>query len=372
VDVPANPLAPRSPGRRRLLVANLDAELSWARTRRGTHATLPRKVAAASAAAAATMAVLGERGDVLWLPGPIDIARFAPLAERTGVEVTWAPLAGLDGFDEIVPWGYTSEIEAIAPRAGMSAALVAELNDRCTSLELEELLGVELPGCVRITNREELEEALQAWPHPRPWVLKAPLSASGRSRLRRRGAPEPDAWARARRLLDGSKVLILEPWVERTDDWGTVAVASDSGTEIWPSHQLVVDGNGVFRAACTGPADVPELLASTVASVGRALAARGYRGPFGVDSFRYHRGDALALRPLCEINARLSYGHLAHAAARRYSELDGGVRLGIARGEPVPDDAVILVGPGANDPTTVYLSTSCLPKTAGSEVGSLH
>jgi len=376
VDVPANPLAPRIPGRKRLLVANLDAELSWAKTLRGVHTVLPRRVATASAAAAAAMAVLGEPGDLLWLPEPIDPERFASLAERTGVELTWAPLHELSGMDELVPWGYTESVEALVGSSTMSAALVAELNDRCTSLDMERALGVEIPGCARIASQAELDEALRRWPHPAPWVLKAPLSASGRSRLRRRGPPESDARTRARRLLDGSKVLVLEPWLERTDDWGTVAAVTDAGTTVWPSHRLVVDGNGVFRAACTADAFAPELLSSVVSRVGALLGARGYRGPFGIDAFRYRADDGLALRPLCEINARLSFGHLAQAAARRWADELGPSAprtcLGISRGEPLPDDAVVLVGPDTGDPTTVYLSASCLAKTAGSDVGSLH
>ena len=48
---------------------------------------------------------------------------------------------------------------------------------------------------------------------------------------------------------------------------------------------------------------------ATAERVGEALLATGYRGPFGIDAWRYRDSDGrLRFHPLGEINARLTFG----------------------------------------------------------------
>ena len=75
------------PASSRLIIANLDAELSWARGRLRSHATLPRDVTTALAATGACMAVYGQPGDRLWLPAEIDPGRLGPLLAGIGIEL---------------------------------------------------------------------------------------------------------------------------------------------------------------------------------------------------------------------------------------------------------------------------------------------
>ena len=60
------------------------------------------------------------------------------------------------------------------------------------------------------------------------------------------------------------------------------------------------------------------------------LAQAGYRGPFGIDAFVYGTGYDRQLYPLCEINARHTFGHVARALGRRL----GITRLGFDPGMP--------------------------------------
>ena len=74
------------------------------------------------------------------------------------------------------------------------------------------------------------------------------------------------------------------------------------------------------RGAVSGTDD--ERLGEAAEEAGRALAAAGYRGPFGIDAFR-HRiggpGSREVLNPLSEINARYTMDWttgMAHHFAR--------------------------------------------------------
>ena len=88
------------------------------------------------------------------------------------------------------------------------------------------------------------------------------------------------------------------------------------------------------RAPDLEPAERAEL-DRVFAGTGAALARAGYAGPFGIDGFVY--GPPRTLHPLCEINARYTFGHVAHALGCRM--------LGF--GAPVPADARVLVAPDA-------------------------
>ena len=68
-------------------------------------------------------------------------------------------------------------------------------------------------------------------------------------------------------------------------------------------------------------------------------------GPFAIDGFVYWDG-ARRLRPLVEINARHTFGHVARAL--------GCGRLGFT---PAPAGATVLVAPIDGDPTTAWITS---------------
>jgi hypothetical protein len=187
-------------------------------------------------------------------------------------------------------------------------------------------------------------------------VLKAPFSASGRLRVRRRGrALDADIAIRIERLLTRFGALCFEPWMDRLLDIGALGMIDDPDTwRILPPHRLETDHAGVFRGIALDPD--PSWLAPTdrqavtraATAAASALAQAGYRGPFGIDGFVYQRGGERALQPMCEINARLSFGFVAHALAQRL-ERDA-LRLCVGTAIPAPDQTtaiVPLLRPGA-------------------------
>jgi hypothetical protein len=83
--------------------------------------------------------------------------------------------------------------------------------------------------------------------------------------------------------------------------------------------------------------------------VGGALAEVGYTGPYGIDGFVYRIGEQRKLHPICEINARYTFGHVARALHARF----GTKTLGF--GTP-PNDARVLVAASAEDPVTAWVA----------------
>ncbi|HEY0250083.1 MAG TPA: hypothetical protein VGC41_01100 [Kofleriaceae bacterium] len=217
------------------------------------------------------------------------------------------------------------------------------VNDRRFALSLATELGLALPGMTTIRSLDELDHLLanrRTGPGGK-WVAKAPWSAAGRSRIfGRDNAIGPDDRIALPRLLALAGELVFEPWLDRIFD---VAVCGTVGDviDLLPPHGLASGPTGSFHGISLDhpPLDRPELdqLRFAAERAGHALHAAGYRGPFGIDAFVYREGNGRRLHPLCEINARHTFGHVAHAFGRRY----GITRLGF---DPaMPDGARSLV-----------------------------
>lgn len=386
------------------VVANLDAESSWARASAAARAArgepaprpgdsrlrLPPSLRRGLAALGTLMRVLARPGDRLWVPEPVEPARLGALPGLdAGVDVgpsgvgpsesrsmARVALSIVEGgqepgagpatlrWAEAPPGGGTLEgkgLERVAaesaspaaaplqlpchapggrrlvdllwrsPRAPIGAALRA--NDRAFLLEELGAAACPLPGAFVARSLEALEEGLAGSPllsaAGGAWILKAPFSASGRARTRGAGpelAAPARAWARTALELYGH--LLVEPWMERTLDGGIAALLLDDEVVLLEPHITTVTGGGVFRAVevASRPArglEAPERdsLRETARGVGGRLHALGYRGPFGIDAWRYRDGEGgEAFHPLGELNARLTFGWLAHVLRERLLE----------------------------------------------------
>jgi hypothetical protein len=121
-------------------------------------------------------------------------------------------------------------------------------------------------------------------------------------------------------------------------------VAADGAIAIAAPHRLRTDARGGFVGVALDPAAPPAIAAPLVA-IARAAAAQlaadtGYRGRFAIDAFTYRdAAGAEHLHPLCEINARLTFGWIARALAARL----GARALGF---DPPPPGATVLIAPG--------------------------
>lgn len=349
----------------RLLVADLAAEEAWAAEERGGRrpaldAALERRIAFAGTA----MRALAEPGDRLWTPMELPRGVLAELPGALGAVVprlVSGPLERATGGLDPLPWAETAAVarlrrpgeglrEPAPPGAPLHALLrslptpPAEIarwaNRRSTALEMARELDVALPGARLVSSPDELEAHLArgaagADATTAGWVVKAPFAAAGRHRLIvEPGAAAPPP-ARLERLFARWGELLFEPWLERVVDFGTLAVVTAEETRVVGHHRLRVDRYGRFLAVRltagtvdrdstatdddAGPAPVDaERLGEISVGVGERLRRAGYRGPLSIDSFRYRRENGTtALHPLCEINARLSFGFLARCFAER-------------------------------------------------------
>lgn len=304
------------------LIANLDCEARWAGV------VLSPGVAARISLYGALLSALAPEGAEVevWTPAAVDDSRLvaSPL---------WTPPAMRAGTP---------------PRADLAWADPAarRANDRRLALEVALSHRVALPGAKIIQSADEIDL-------PGAWVCKAPWTAAGRDRCHGRGAPNTEQQTRIARLLARSGELVLEPWCDRLLDVGVCArVDPDGAVVAQPPHALLTDPRGGFLGIdVASPAlerTEREQLSAMVAAAGAALAELGYAGPFAIDAFVYRTGDERRFHPLCEINARFTFGWIARAFAAR----TGARRLGFGR---APEGATTLIAP-AGDGVTAWLA----------------
>ncbi|MCC7018590.1 MAG: hypothetical protein IT332_02465 [Ardenticatenales bacterium] len=243
------------------------------------------------------------------------------------------------------------------------AVITARCNHRGFGLRLARELGEALPGAALVRSRGEVAMRVGQQGDSRreavrvgatACVVKAVCSSAGRDRVwvpldGGDGVAEREAIdTQLDRLFERHGEAVIEPWLDRTDDFGAVGYVDDAGrVQFVGLHRMRVDGRGRFRGidvpaaeeldgGTDGEADgvadggaavrLPVgLLPGEAArlrevhrAVGVALAGAGYRGAFGIDAFRWRdAAERIRLHALGEVNARVTMGLLAHIAADR-------------------------------------------------------
>ncbi len=314
----------------------------------------PRAVLDTVSGLATLLRAFAREGDRLWTPAPVDPERVlvAPGLPRPILES--GPLRDLPPVDEVLAWGAW----------GDSSAVAATVHHRAFCLQVARELGCALPGARMVESLPDLDRVLTAFEAPRSWVVKSPLSASGRDRYIERMGPEisdPRARRTIARLFDRHGPLLFEPWMNRTADFGVSALLTPTELRIVGIHGQHVDRKGQFAGIDLQPSlsgSERERLLETVESVALALRRADYAGPFGIDAWRYRKpGGEEMLHPLGEINARLTFGRVAWALAER---LPGTVRLRFGRSLPTPepgkDEGIVpLLAPGSEKGPAAWL-----------------
>ena len=158
-------------------------------------------------------------------------------------------------------------------------------------------------------------------------VLKSPLGTAGRG-MRRWQGNATEAWARA--VLAQQGALVVEPWLDRRVDLSMqFEVNADGSVRCDPWSRFLTDARGRYRGALFGgiedlDTDVRRLLAiahsrleEMARHLGTAMAALGFRGPAGIDAMLYQDATGPALKPLVELNPRMTMGRVANALAKR-------------------------------------------------------
>jgi hypothetical protein len=210
-------------------------------------------------------------------------------------------------------------------------ALPAEWLSKELGWRLAARLG-EGAGCgVFCRGADEAAAAIRELSAGGPVLLKAAHACAGRGQRRVMPGEMEDL---TRGWLDGIMAehggVLVEPWLERVVDFSALYELDGAGDVKF--HGMTVmenDEAGRFRGSRVAPKWgsllEPEQARFLFGEAGAnewfgeripaALAAQmpGYRGPVGVDAM-VHRNAAgsLALRPVVEVNARMTMGRVAH------------------------------------------------------------
>jgi hypothetical protein len=366
----------KSPARH--LIANLTCEDSWARRR----PQLSARALATVAGLATLLRAFARDGDVLHLPAAVDPARLPEVPGLPIPRLASGKLERLASPAAVVAWGETAEVVRHRTRGlagstaepnGMDLAdllwdltppspeAAARANHRGFCLETAEASGVALPGARMVSSIGEIEDAVgQAYGQ---WILKAPLSAAGRDRAPLAGRADLRPGGSRNRLdalLARHGELLLEPWMERTEDFGVSAILAEGDLRIVAFHRQRLEHGQpagfvlpVTWREITGlsPKERQEL-DRVLDGVAVALRRIGYRGPFGLDLWRHRAASGeIRFHPLGEINARMTLGLVARALVDRLRgplgwDPQGEAELILAAAPPAAASAIPLLTPG--------------------------
>ena len=162
-------------------------------------------------------------------------------------------------------------------------------------------------------------------------LLKAPFSTAGRG-LHRWERAGREGWTA--RVIAEQGAVVVEPGDERVLDISVQfdVLGPEPEIRIHPWARFLVDSQGRYRGACVGrplddvrdPAllrwihsrDLQAELTTAIRPVALEMARRGFRGPAGVDAYIARSGESFKLRPLVELNPRVTMGRVAQAVAR--------------------------------------------------------
>jgi hypothetical protein len=271
---------------------------------------------------------LAEPGD--WVVGPDEQLCQVEHADAGLVGVRRAPEKRPERMTELVPWGWSSAVLIATKGWGLRVAAppleaVRLVNRRSFRASVEQQFDIAQEGLVLCTSLADVALSLQSIT-PRglryDWVIKAEFGMAGRQAWRGSGptlSPQGVGWL-AHRLKE-SGCVVVEPWLEAVTE-GSLQfdIPLEGPPRLRGISSQVVDATGVYRASQVSPASFARFAAAIPAGerIAERVQVEGYCGPLGLDVMWYRsaEGDE-RLRLLQDLNARMTMGYLAVAAAER-------------------------------------------------------
>jgi uncharacterized ferritin-like protein (DUF455 family) len=260
------------------------------------------------------------------------------------------------------PWGWSPRAAAVLGTAGPAGH--AERLSRAWWCD-REIPGLD-PADRPVVAQSEEEAAAAVRGIRGPWVIKAVLTAGGRDRIRGEGPLGPRDCQWVARFVAAQGAVVVERWVDGVVD---LSILAEDGRRLGITRFAV--RGGAWAGHLTGPwttglpASIHRFLheAQVARQLDAAAAAVDPGGAYGVDALIYREAGTLRLRPVIEVNARLSFGRIALAlGARQHPRSTGWLRIA-RRGEvdlsalpPLvlrdgrPSEGVLLLNDPASEP----------------------
>ena len=377
------------------IVANLDFEESLAAEQGGPRRRLTARAATSARMLGTLLRVFASGEDRIWLPETAPAGRVASVPGLRTPQFETGALRTLPPADDWLAWGETEAVASLRardlpnsqrPPGGEELPLWARVwrlprtippvakhvHQRSTHVKIAAELGLEFPGRKVVTSIEALNQHLaEGAARSSPtgeWILKPMFSAAGRNWIRGIGrAVERQAKIAAEKQFEEGRALLFEPLLERVRDIGTSLAITETGVEVIGTHQLEISSSGKFRGVRIPVRDVegdsfPEEARTQAERIGERLHAMGFRGPCGIDAWcaKTREGD-LHKEFLGEINARLTFGWLAHAWRSRLAEVGqiehgGPLDLRTSSETGPPRAGIPLVTPGDHDTLCAWIA----------------
>ncbi len=355
----------------RLFVGNFDFEHALAGSSGGGRARSERLRRLDAQMSLACLAV-AEDGDAIHIPLPqlewdANNAAARGWPQVTVVRSDAELRAWRDQYSqvELCPWGWTSAERQLAERYQLDAAPPPEaalraVNSRHFAHELEQELGIALPGSSMVAVIEELPAAIAqaadasramtqaARHHGDPdgndspasgrWLVKAEFGMAGRERFSGDGGEVTEQlrhWA-ARRLSAGVR-LYVEPWAPSIGEVGLQWTIPRGGSPTLDGiTTLFSDSSGTWRGSGFAPDERLVTRWQPAIDITRIAADRiqqaGYCGPVGIDAMQYVDAEGTPrFRPLQDINARFTMGRLSLGLRRWLQPGEQGVWCSLNR-----------------------------------------
>lgn len=231
--------------------------------------------------------------------------RFATLLRLAPGWRDAAPHTG-GPVDRLLPWGWSERAARLCSDAP-DVSVIKRVNSKCFSHEVERALGVAVAGSAIVCNVDEVRVAVRQL--DAPWILKHPFGVAGRDQIRATGWDEQVA-SRVAKLFATTSQAVFEPQLTILREFSAHLDCDGPEPNFVSFVALHTDRSGTFRGNVTGVQVGPSAREMAVDAAQLVMDA-GYRGPLGVDGFETPDG----LRVVSEINARWTFGRLAHELA---------------------------------------------------------
>lgn len=218
------------------------------------------------------------------------------------------------------PWGWTTSAISVGEKFGaivkkVDLELVARVNSKLFSFQLEKEWNILLPTTAIVSNLQELEEIVKV--AKGKWVIKSPMGVAARERVLGNGPNlTPGARVWLERKFQQKEQLIFQPWLEVIREYGTAMYILPNGIiDFVGVSDLQTNGAGTGIGYLLGrqiPSNRLTQLKNIAEQVGKRLFQEGYTGPAGIDALEHRAG----FHPLLEINARYTMGFVAIAVEK--------------------------------------------------------